>query len=212
TYEIDGIVIKINRIATQEELGYTAKSPRWAIAYKFPAEEVLTKILDIELTVGRTGVVTPTAILEPVLVAGSTVGRASLHNEDLIKEKDIRIQDTVIVHKAGDIIPEIVGVLIEQRPEGTKPFEMPTECPACNSAVVRIEGEVALRCVNPQCPAQIAEGIKHFSSRNAMNIDGLGEKVVELLLKENLIVDVADLYHLEVEQIAQLERMGQLSA
>lgn len=211
-YEIDGIVVKVNRYAHQDELGFTAKSPRWAIAYKFPAEEVVTKLLDIELTVGRTGVITPTAILEPVLVAGSTVGRASLHNEDLIKEKDIRIQDTVIVHKAGDIIPEIVGVLIEQRPEGTKPFEMPTECPACNSEVVRIEGEVALRCVNPQCPAQIAEGIKHFSSRNAMNIDGLGEKVVELLLKENLIVDVADLYHLEVEQIAQLERMGQLSA
>lgn len=211
-YEIDGIVVKVNRYAHQDELGYTAKSPRWAIAYKFPAEEVITKLLDIELTVGRTGVITPTAILEPVLVAGSTVGRASLHNEDLIKEKDIRIQDTVIVHKAGDIIPEIVGVILEERSEGTEPFEMPTECPVCNSDVVRIEGEVALRCVNPQCPAQIAEGIKHFSSRNAMNIDGLGEKVVELLLKENLIVDVADLYHLEIEQIAKLERMGQLSA
>ena len=211
-YEIDGIVVKVNRYAHQDELGFTAKSPRWAIAYKFPAEEVVTKILDIELTVGRTGVITPTAILEPVLVAGSTVGRASLHNEDLIREKDIRIGDTVIVHKAGDIIPEVVGVILEQRPEDAVPFEMPTHCIACDSELVRIEGEVALRCVNPTCPAQIAEGIKHFVSRNAMNIDGLGEKVVEQLLRENYIKDVADLYHLQVEQLVKLERMGEKSA
>ncbi|MFL0506454.1 NAD-dependent DNA ligase LigA [Ureibacillus sp. 179-F W5.1 NHS] len=211
-YEIDGIVVKVNRYAHQDELGYTAKSPRWAIAYKFPAEEVMTTLLDIELTVGRTGVITPTAILTPVQVAGTTVGRASLHNEDLIREKDIRIGDTVIIHKAGDIIPEVVGVILEQRPENSVPFEMPTNCIACGSELVRIEGEVALRCVNPTCPAQIAEGIKHFVSRNAMNIDGLGEKVVEQLLRENYIRDVSDLYHLEAEQLVKLERMGEKSA
>ncbi|MBM7608042.1 DNA ligase (NAD+) [Lysinibacillus composti] len=211
-YEIDGIVVKVNRYAHQDELGFTAKSPRWAIAYKFPAEEVSTKLLDIELTVGRTGVVTPTAILQPVQIAGTTVGRASLHNEDLIREKDIRIGDTVIVHKAGDIIPEVVGVMLEQRPEDSEPYNMPTNCIACDSELVRLEGEVALRCVNPTCPAQIAEGIKHFVSRNAMNIDGLGDKVVELLLQEKYIRDVADLYHLEVDQLAKLDRMGQLSA
>lgn len=211
-YEIDGIVVKVNRYVHQEELGFTAKSPRWAIAYKFPAEEVVTKLIDIELTVGRTGVITPTAILEPVQVAGTTVGRASLHNEDLIREKDIRIGDMVIIHKAGDIIPEVVGVILESRPENLVPFEMPTHCIACESELIRIEGEVALRCVNPTCPAQIAEGIKHFVSRNAMNIDGLGEKVVEQLLREEYICDVADLYHLEVEQLMKLERMGEKSA
>ncbi|QCR33873.1 NAD-dependent DNA ligase LigA [Lysinibacillus sp. SGAir0095] len=211
-YEIDGIVVKVNRYAHQDELGFTAKSPRWAIAYKFPAEEVITTITGIELTVGRTGVITPTAILTPVQVAGTTVGRASLHNEDLIREKDIRIGDTVIIHKAGDIIPEVVGVILEQRPEDSIPFEMPTNCIACGDDLVRIEGEVALRCVNPKCPAQIAEGIKHFVSRNAMNIDGLGEKVVEQLLRAEYIRDVADLYHLEKEQLVKLERMGEKSA
>ena len=212
SYEIDGIVIKVNRYAHQDELGFTAKSPRWAIAYKFPAEEVVTKLLDIELTVGRTGVITPTAILTPVLVAGTTVSRASLHNEDLIREKDIRIDDTVIVRKAGDIIPQIVGVVLEQRPDDAVPYKMPTHCPACDEEVVRIDTDVALRCVNPQCPAQIAEGVKHFVSRNAMNIDGLGEKVVEQLLREGYIEDVSGLYELTVEQLIQLERMGQKSA
>ncbi|MEK4627032.1 MAG: NAD-dependent DNA ligase LigA [Solibacillus sp.] len=211
-YEIDGIVIKVNSYAQQDELGFTAKSPRWAIAYKFPAEEVVTKLLDIELTVGRTGVITPTAILTPVLVAGTTVSRASLHNEDLIREKDIRLGDTVIVRKAGDIIPQIVGVLIEQRPEDAVPYHMPTHCPACHEEVVRIENDVALRCVNPLCPAQIAEGVKHFVSRNAMNIDGLGEKVVEQLLREAYIEDVAGLYGLTVEMLIKLERMGEKSA
>ncbi|MER1957759.1 MAG: NAD-dependent DNA ligase LigA [Solibacillus sp.] len=211
-YEIDGIVIKVNAFAQQDELGFTAKSPRWAIAYKFPAEEVVTQLLDIELTVGRTGVITPTAILTPVLVAGSTVGRASLHNEDLIREKDIRLGDTVIVRKAGDIIPQIVGVIIEQRPEDSVPYEMPTHCPACNEEVLRIDTDVALRCVNPLCPAQIAEGVKHFVSRNAMNIDGLGEKVVEQLLREEYIQDVSGLYDLTIEQLINLERMGQKSA
>jgi DNA ligase (NAD+) len=211
-YEIDGIVIKVNRYAHQDELGFTAKSPRWAIAYKFPAEEVVTKLLDIELTVGRTGVITPTAILTPVLVAGTTVSRASLHNEDLIREKDIRLNDTVIVRKAGDIIPQIVGVILEQRPEDAVPYQMPSHCPACNEEVVRLENDVALRCVNPLCPAQIAEGVKHFVSRNAMNIDGLGEKVVEQLLRENYIRDVSDLYELKMDMLVQLERMGEKSA
>ncbi|KPN97020.1 NAD-dependent DNA ligase LigA [Lysinibacillus sp. ZYM-1] len=211
-YEIDGIVIKIDRYAQQDELGYTAKSPRWAIAYKFPAEEVVTTLLDIDLTVGRTGVVTPTAILTPVQVAGTTVQRASLHNEDLIRDKDIRLGDTVIIRKAGDIIPQVVGVLIEQRPEDSVPFEMPKNCPVCDSELIRIEGEVALRCVNPACFAQIAESIKYFVSRNAMNIDGLGDKVVEQLLRADLIHDVSDLYHLTVEQLVELERMGEKSA
>ncbi|WP_036123461.1 NAD-dependent DNA ligase LigA [Lysinibacillus sphaericus] len=211
-YEIDGIVIKVDRYAQQDELGYTAKSPRWAIAYKFPAEEVVTTLLTIDLTVGRTGVVTPTAILTPVQVAGTTVQRASLHNEDLIREKDIRLGDTVIIRKAGDIIPQVVGVLIEQRPEDSVPFVMPKNCPVCDSELIRIEGEVALRCVNPACFAQIAESIKYFVSRNAMNIDGLGDKVVEQLLRADLIHDVSDLYHLTVEQLVELERMGEKSA
>lgn len=211
-YEIDGIVIKVDRYAQQDELGYTAKSPRWAIAYKFPAEEVVTTLLDIDLTVGRTGVVTPTAILTPVQVAGTTVQRASLHNEDLIRDKDIRLGDTVIIRKAGDIIPQVVGVLIEQRPEDSVPFMMPKNCPVCDSELIRIEGEVALRCVNPACFAQIAESIKYFVSRNAMNIDGLGDKVVEQLLRADLIHDVSDLYHLTVEQLVELERMGEKSA
>ena len=211
-YEIDGIVIKVDRYAQQDELGYTAKSPRWAIAYKFPAEEVVTTLLTIDLTVGRTGVVTPTAILTPVQVAGTTVQRASLHNEDLIRDKDIRLGDTVIIRKAGDIIPQVVGVLIEQRPEDSIPYVMPKNCPVCDSELIRIEGEVALRCVNPACFAQIAESIKYFVSRNAMNIDGLGDKVVEQLLRADLIHDVSDLYHLTVEQLVELERMGEKSA
>ena len=211
-YEIDGIVIKVNSFAHQDELGFTAKSPRWAIAYKFPAEEVTTQLLDIDLTIGRTGVITPTAILQPVQVAGTTVGRASLHNEDLIREKDIRIGDTVIVRKAGDIIPQVVGVVLAERPEGTEPYTMPHECPACGGEVARVEEDVALRCLNPLCNAQIAEGIKHFVSRNAMNVDGLGDKVVEQLLREGLVANVADLYLLQFEQLVALERMGEKSA
>lgn len=211
-YEIDGIVIKVNDYAQQEELGFTAKSPRFAIAYKFPAEEVVTKITDIDLTVGRTGVVTPTAILEPAQVAGSTVQRATLHNEDLIREKDIRIGDRVIIRKAGDIIPEVVSVIKEERTGTEVPYEMPSHCPVCESELVRIEQEVALRCVNPQCPAQIQEGIYHFASRNAMNIDGLGEKVVEQLFREQLIKDISDLYKLTVDDLVKLERMGLKSA
>ncbi|MBM7704251.1 NAD-dependent DNA ligase LigA [Metabacillus iocasae] len=212
SYDIDGIVIKVDSFEQQAELGTTVKSPRWAIAYKFPAEEVVTKLLDIELSVGRTGVVTPTAILEPVQVAGTTVQRASLHNEDLIREKDIHIGDYVVIKKAGDIIPEVVNVIAEKRTGKEQEFHMPTHCPECESELVRLEGEVALRCINPSCPAQIREGLIHFVSRNAMNIDGLGEKVITQLFKEELIKDVADLYTLTKDQLVQLERMGEKSA
>ena len=210
-YDIDGIVVKVDSYEQQAQLGTTAKSPRWAIAFKFPAEEVVTTLLNIELSVGRTGVVTPTAILEPVRVAGTTVQRASLHNEDLIREKDIKIGDKVVVKKAGDIIPEVVNVLAEQRTGDEKEFLMPTHCPECGSELVRLEGEVALRCINPKCPAQIREGLIHFVSRNAMNIDGLGEKVISQLFAEKLIEDVADIYKLTREQLLALERMGEKS-
>lgn len=210
-YEIDGIVIKVDDLNQQEQLGYTAKSPRWAIAYKFPAEEVLTKLLDIELSIGRTGVVTPTAILEPVRIDGSTVGRASLHNEDLIKEQDIRLGDMVVVKKAGDIIPKVVRSVKEMRTGEEKEFSMPSHCPACQTELVRLEGEVALRCINPNCPAQLVEGLIHFVSRNAMNIDGLGEKVVKQLFDAKLVHTIADLYRLEREELLQLERMGEKS-
>lgn len=206
-YEIDGIVIKVNDLASQDELGFTVKSPRWAIAYKFPAEEVVTKILDIELTVGRTGVITPTAILEPVKVAGTTVGRASLHNHELIEERDIRIGDKVVIRKAGDIIPEVVKSLKEERTDQSV-YEAPTTCPSCGHDTVRLEDEVAIRCINPSCPAQLTEGIIHFVSRGAMNIDGLGEKVVRQLFDAKLITDVSDLYKLEYNDLIELERMG----
>ncbi|WP_026584849.1 NAD-dependent DNA ligase LigA [Bacillus sp. J33] len=211
SYDIDGIVIKVDSLEQQEQLGTTAKSPRWAIAYKFPAEEVVTTLRDIELSVGRTGVVTPTAILDPVRVAGTTVQRASLHNEDLIREKDIKIGDKVVVKKAGDIIPEVVNVLADKRTGEEQDFSMPTHCPECESELVRLDGEVALRCINPKCPAQIREGLIHFVSRNAMNIDGLGEKVISQLFAENLIKDVADIYKLTYGQLIQLERMGEKS-
>ncbi|UAC48628.1 NAD-dependent DNA ligase LigA [Bacillus aquiflavi] len=210
-YEIDGIVIIVDSLAQQEELGATAKSPRWAIAYKFPAEEVVTVLEDIELNVGRTGVITPTATLAPVRIAGTTVQRASLHNEDLIRKKDIKIGDYVVVKKAGDIIPEVVNVLIDRRTGDEKDFHMPKQCPACESDVVRLDGEVALRCINPKCPAQIQEGLIHFVSRNAMNIEGLGEKVISQLFHERLVKDVADLYKLTAEQLLHLERMGEKS-
>ncbi|WP_026691226.1 NAD-dependent DNA ligase LigA [Alteribacter aurantiacus] len=210
-YEIDGIVIKVDDLNAQKELGFTAKSPRWAIAYKFPAEEVVTTLEDIELNVGRTGVVTPTAVLSPVAVAGTTVKRASLHNEDLIREKDLKLGDKVTIKKAGDIIPEVVNVLTEQRTGDERDFSMPTHCPECESELERIEGEVALRCMNPKCPAQIREGLIHFVSRNAMNIDGLGERVIAQLFSHGLIQDVADLYRLKKEELLNLERMGEKS-
>ena len=207
-YDIDGIVIKVNDLEQQDEMGYTQKSPRWAIAYKFPAEEVITKLQDIELSIGRTGVVTPTAILDPVRVAGTTVSRASLHNEDLIKERDIRIGDSVVVKKAGDIIPEVVRSVIDRRPEDAVPYHMPTHCPSCGHELVRIEGEVALRCINPQCQAQLVEGLIHFVSRQARNIDGLGTKIIQQLYHNHLIKDVADIFYLTKDDLLPLERMG----
>ncbi|MCG1170980.1 NAD-dependent DNA ligase LigA [Staphylococcus epidermidis] len=208
SYDIDGIVIKVNDLSQQEEMSYTQKSPRWAIAYKFPAEEVITKLLDIELSIGRTGVVTPTAILEPVKVAGTTVSRASLHNEDLIHERDIRIGDSVVIKKAGDIIPEVVKSILDRRPNESEIYHMPTHCPSCGHELVRIEGEVALRCINPKCQAQLIEGLIHFVSRQAMNIDGLGTKIIHQLYENQLIKDVADIFYLKEEDLLPLERMG----
>lgn len=212
-YEIDGMVIKVSSYAQQQELGFTAKSPRWAVAYKFPAEEVVTVLEDIEVSVGRTGVVTPTALLKPVSIAGTIVKRASLHNEDIIREKGIMLGDHVIVRKAGDIIPEIVGVLPERRTGAERPFHMPTHCPECGSELIRLEEEVALRCINPGCPALVREGIIHFVSRQAMNIEGLGEKVVAQLFEEKLVQDAADLYYLHEKRdvLIGLERMGEKS-
>jgi DNA ligase (NAD+) len=207
-YDIDGIVIKVDNLEMQEQLGFTAKTPRWAIAYKFPAEEAVTVLEGIEVNVGRTGAVTPTAVLRPVSLAGTIVKRASLHNEDIIREKGIMIGDQVIVKKAGDIIPEVVAVLPERRTGQERPYQMPAHCPECASELVRLDGEVALRCVNPKCPAHIREGIIHFVSRDAMNIDGMGEKVVSQLFDERLLASAADLYTLDRNRLLQLERMG----
>ncbi len=210
-YDIDGIVVKVDDFSIQEQLGTTAKSPRWAIAYKFPAEEAVTIVRAIEVNVGRTGAVTPTAVLEPVTLAGTTVQRASLHNEDLIREKDIRIGDHVVVKKAGDIIPEVIKSIPERRTGEETVYHMPDECPECGSELVHLEEEVALRCINPECPAQTREGIIHFVSRDAMNIDGLGEKVVTQLFNEGLVRSVADLYYLQRDELLQLERMAEKS-
>lgn len=211
-YEIDGIVIKVNEFSLQDELGFTVKAPRWATAYKFPPEEEQTKLLDIDWTVGRTGVLTPTAIMEPVRLAGTTVSRASLHNSDYIEKKDIRLNDTILVYKAGDIIPEVARVILERRPEDSQSYHVPTHCPICESELVHLDEEVALRCINPKCPAQIKEGLSHFVSRNAMNIDGLGPRVLAQMFDKGLISDVADLYSLEKEQLLTLDKIKDKSA
>ena len=211
-FEIDGMVIKVNNLKDRELLGYTSKSPRWAIAYKFPAQEKRTRLIDIEIQVGRSGALTPTAILEPVRLAGSTIGRASLHNEDYIREKDIRIGDMVVIRKAGDIIPEVVRVVKEERSGNEKIFKMPKNCPACGEEAIRISGEAATKCINVACPAQIERGIIHFVSRTAMDIEGLGPAVVRQLLKGKLIKDFADIYYLRREELLTLERMGEKSA
>ncbi|EMF0079591.1 NAD-dependent DNA ligase LigA [Enterococcus hirae] len=212
TYEIDGIVIKVNEFSLQDQLGFTVKAPRWATAYKFPPEEVETKIEEIEWTVGRTGVVTPTAIMTPVRVAGTTVSRASMHNGDYIKLKDIRLNDIVRIYKAGDIIPEVAQVVLDQRPADSEPYVLPTHCPICHSELVHLDEEVALRCINPKCPAQIKEGLNHFVSRNAMNIDGLGPRVLAQMYDKQLVTDVADLYKLTEEELLTLDKIKEKSA
>ena len=210
-YDIDGVVIKVNDLAGQEELGFTVKAPKWAVAYKFPAEEKEAQLLSVDWTVGRTGVVTPTANLTPVQLAGTTVSRATLHNVDYIAEKDIRKDDTVIVYKAGDIIPAVLRVVESKRISEEK-LDIPTNCPSCDSGLLHFEYEVALRCINPRCPAQIMEGLIHFASRDAMNITGLGPSIVEKLFAANLVKDVADIYRLQEEDFLLLEGVKEKSA
>ena len=210
-YDIDGVVIKVNDLAGQEQLGFTVKAPKWAVAYKFPAEEKEAKLLSVDWTVGRTGVVTPTANLTPVQLAGTTVSRATLHNVDYIAEKDIRKDDTVVVYKAGDIIPAVLRVVESKRVSEEK-LDIPTNCPSCESKLLHFEDEVALRCINPRCPAQIKEGLIHFASRDAMNISGLGPSIVEKLFAANLVKDVADIYRLTVEDFLLLDGIKDKSA
>ncbi|MDI7247952.1 MAG: NAD-dependent DNA ligase LigA [Bacillota bacterium] len=212
-YEIDGVVVKVNSLAQQERLGTTARTPRWAVAYKFPARQATTTVRDIVVQVGRTGALTPVAVLDPVELAGSTVSRATLHNEDIIRAKDIRIGDTVIVEKGGDVIPEVVKVVTDRRTGAERMFEMPAKCPECGADVVRLEGEAASRCVGGMaCPAQVREGILHFASRDAMDIEGMGPSLVAQLLDAGLVRDVADIYDLKLDDVASLERMGKKSA
>ena len=210
-YDIDGVVIKVNDLAGQEQLGFTVKAPKWAVAYKFPAEEKEAKLLSVDWTVGRTGVVTPTANLTPVQLAGTTVSRATLHNVDYITEKDIRKDDTVIVYKAGDIIPAVLRV-VESKRVSEERLDIPTNCPSCESKLLHFEDEVALRCINPRCPAQIKEGLTHFASRDAMNISGLGPSIVEKLFAADLVKDVADIYRLTVEDLLLLDGIKEKSA
>ncbi|MBR7112933.1 MAG: NAD-dependent DNA ligase LigA [Firmicutes bacterium] len=211
-YDIDGMVLKMNDLRLKEELGYTGKAPRGAIAYKYPPEEVPTRLIDIEVSVGRTGALTPTAVLEPVFVAGSTISRATLHNEALIAEKDIRIGDTVLIYKAGDVIPEVARVLTEHRPADAVPFQMPHICPECGADAIRPEGEAVRRCNNAACPARLREALFHFAGKKAMDIDGLGPALIQQLLDAKLVQDVADLYTLTMEQLVGLERFGEKSA
>ncbi|GFE70473.1 DNA ligase, NAD-dependent [Chroococcus sp. FPU101] len=211
-YMTDGVVVKINDFALQEQLGFTQKFPRWAVALKYPAEEAPTIVLDISVNVGRTGAVTPLAMMKPVLLAGTTVQKATLHNSDRITELDIRIGDTVIIRKAGEIIPEVLRVIPELRPPNSQPYQMPLQCPECRSTLVRSKGEAVTRCMNSSCPAILRGSVVHFCTRDALDIRGLGERIVILLIDNGLVKSIADLYSLTVEQIAALERMGQKSA
>ena len=212
-FEIDGVVFKVNRLQQQESLGYVARAPRWAIARKFPAQERETRVLGIEVQVGRTGALTPVARLEPVFVGGVTVTNATLHNEEEVQRKDVRTGDSVIVRRAGDVIPEVVRVIMEKRPGGTRKFQLPSTCPVCHSHVVRVEGETVARCSGGLfCPAQRKEAIKHFASRRAMDIEGLGDKLVEQLVEKGRVSHVSDLYRLSVDDLADLERMAKKSA
>ena len=210
-YVIDGIVLKVDDLALQADLGNTVKVPRWEIAYKFPPEEEETVVREIEWTVGRTGVVTPTAVMDPVRLAGTTVARASLHNPDLLAKLDVRLGDTVKLHKAGDIIPEISEVVLSKRPEDSAAYKVPTKCPSCGEDLVHLNEEVALRCINPSCPAQVEEGITHFASRQAMNIAGLGPKIVKQLIAKDLVHNVADLYYLTADDLSQLDHFKEKS-
>jgi DNA ligase (NAD+) len=211
-YEVDGVVIKVNDLASQRRLGEVSRSPRWAIAFKFKAQQATTRIKDIVPSVGRTGVITPVAVLEPVAVGGVTISSASLHNMDEIERKDVRIGDTAVIERAGDVIPYVVEVVKERRDGSERRFRMPGRCPVCGSPVVREPGAAAYRCVGLGCPAKLREGVRHFASKNALDIDGLGEKLVEQLVSRGLVADVADLYHLTREQLVDLERMGEKSA
>ncbi|UQS85727.1 NAD-dependent DNA ligase LigA [Apilactobacillus apisilvae] len=212
SYGIDGIVIKENNLELQKEIGATVKVPKWAIAFKFPPEEVETKLKNIEWTVGRTGVVTPTAIMDPVQLAGTIVSKASLHNSDYLEEKAVRVGDTVKLHKAGDIIPEISEYIPSKRPKNLEPYIIPSKCPSCGDELVHLDGEVALRCINPKCPAQLTEQINHFASRNAMNIDGLGPKIVQQLFDKGFLDDTASLYKLNRDELETLDKFGSKSA
>ena len=209
-FDIDGAVIKVDDFSAREALGSTAKYPKWAIAFKYPPEEKETTLLDIEINVGRTGVLTPTAVFEPVLLAGTTVSRATLHNEDFIREKNISIGDTVVIRKAGDIIPEVLSVSRHQ--DGAPLYEMPKICPSCGAPVMREQDEAAIRCTNPDCPAQLLRMLIHFCSRDAMDIEGLGEAVLEVLVEKGMLRNAADIYNLDYEKIAALDRMGEKSA
>jgi len=212
-YEIDGVVYKVNQIEQQQKLGFVSRAPRWAIAYKFPAQEEMTRLLAIDVQVGRTGALTPVARLEPVFVGGVTVTNATLHNEDEIRRKDVRVGDTVIVRRAGDVIPEVVSVVKTRRPKKTKPYRFPEKCPECGSEIIRLEGQAIARCSGGlYCPAQRKEAIKHFASRRAMDIDGLGDKLIDQMVEQGLIKDVADLYTLSQEKLAGLDRMAEKSA
>jgi len=211
-FDMDGAVIKLNSIADRISLGSTSKAPRWAVAFKYPPEEKETRLVDIIVQVGRTGVLTPKAVVEPVRLAGTTVTNATLHNQNFISEKDIRIGDTVIVRKAGEIIPEVLGVVMDKRPENTVPYKLPEACPACGSAVIQDEGGAAYRCRGAECPAQLQRNIVHFASRQAMDIDGLGTALVSLLLENDIIKSPADLYYIDPQQVAMLKGMGTKSA
>lgn len=212
-YEIDGVVVKVDDLAHRELLGFTSKAPRWAIAYKFPPEERTTRLLDIKVSIGRTGRATPYAVLAPVFVGGVTVSQATLHNEDQVRAKDVRPGDTVIVRRAGDVIPEVLGAVVAERPPGTEPWEFPTECPCpLRSRLVRPEGEAEHRCIHPECPVQRQTAIEHFASRSAMDIDALGEKRIAQLIEAGMVSSVADLYDLDWDAVAKLDRMGEQSA
>jgi len=212
-YEIDGIVFKLNTLALQERLGFVARAPRWAIAYKFPAQERMTQVLDINFQVGRTGAITPVARLEPIFVGGVTVSNATLHNFDELYRKDIRVGDTVIIRRAGDVIPEVAQVVLEKRPQGTHLVKIPTTCPVCHSEVIKEEDEAVARCMGGlYCPAQLSQSIRHYASRRAMDIEGLGDKLVEQLVEQHLVKDITGIYQLSEEQFSQLERMGEKSA